>query len=327
MLVVFKTIAGQIINLDLQPNMSVDDIKAILLKNHSLDVDKLIHQGKVLAGPSLVSELDIKEGHQVIMMLKKVAAKPTPATPTPTPVQPAPVTPVPSTPVPAPQPVTPVSAQPATPTTPLTSTADMVVGPELQATIQQMCDMGFEREQCIRALRAAYNNPDRAMQYLLDGIPENLQHQPAPAAAAPASHPTPATPPAFAQLGQDDEEGEGEEGAWAGTPQQLADLERILMMIRQNPQATQAILQQVGQQRPDLLQVIAQNQGRISSLLESAEPAETVIHLSAADREAVDRLMQLGFTERQVLEAFLACDRDESLAANYLFENQGDDNN
>lgn len=32
--------------------------------------------------------------------------------------------------------------------------------------------MGFEREDCIKALRAAFNNSERAIEYLLNGIPE-----------------------------------------------------------------------------------------------------------------------------------------------------------
>lgn len=47
--------------------------------------------------------------------------------------------------------------------------SNLVAGNNLEATIQQILDMGggsWDRDTVTRALRAAYNNPERAVEYL-----------------------------------------------------------------------------------------------------------------------------------------------------------------
>jgi len=329
---------------------------------------KIIFKGKVLPDTDTVGTVTLGPTDFFVVMISKPKAEPAPqstlapaatqtsstttsaptstttttaTTPTPAPAVTT-TTPAPSTTAPAPitaaQPGEKISTQ---------SDDSFVKGAAYENVVNQLMEMGFERQLVVKALRAAFNNPDRAVEYLFNGIPASAEAesqappqgipQAAPQAApqsAPQSIPqsttqtAPQTTP-FPQPNQQE--------ATGGSPldflRNQEQFRQLRQMIQANPQLLQPILQQLGQTNPHLLQTINENREEFLRLLR--EPAGAggeggalppgYIQVTQEEKEAIERLQGLGFDRQKVIEAFFACDKNETLAANYLFDHANDD--
>ncbi|RYR63895.1 hypothetical protein Ahy_A04g021646 isoform B [Arachis hypogaea] len=229
--------------------------------------------------------------------------------------------------------------------------SNLVGGSNLEQTIQQIMDMGggnWDRDTVTRALRAAYNNPERAIDYLYSGIPEAAEVA-VPVPQFPGSQTTEtagvtagAVPglPNSSPLNMFPQETISGAGPGLGSLDFLRNnpqFQALRSMVQSNPQILQPVLQELGKQNPNLLRLIQEHHAEFLQLInEPVEGSEGdifdqpeqdmphAINVTPAEQEAIARLEALGFDRASVIEAFLACDRDEQLAANYLLENAGD---
>ena len=261
----------------------------------------------------------------------------------------------------------------------------MALGQERASTIANMESMGFKRTDIDAAMRAAFFNPDRAVEYLLNGIrsifsgSSDLRNQQRGSRQAEARKPPllliqplllpppPATSPSTysKQLRRQVSKAEGQEGREPASGASAAgaaaaavgnldflrnnpQFQQLRQLVQQQPQMLEPILQQVSAGNPQLAQLITQRPEEFMQLLAEENeddaalpPGAQAISVTEEERDAIDRvcnekaclktmltvhqLCRLGFERNLVIQAYFACDKNEELAANFLFEQPEDD--
>jgi UV excision repair protein RAD23 len=249
--------------------------------------------------------------------------------------------------------------------------------------VANLTSLGFPEDQVRAALTAAFGSPDRAAEYLFNGIPAN----------APAAGGAGGAGGAGMDAGDGEDDGEDDDGEdddddmddgdedgaddslgldepaevdvemmenneeiAAGAEELTGRIERLRSIIMARPELLPQILNEISNANPQLGAMIRANPEAVMQMLTqgaadirtaalanvnaarggggaggaagapgapgaAAQPAVQRIALSPAEQASVQNLIGLGFTPRRALEAFLICDRNEEMAANYLFEN------
>ncbi|KAI3727132.1 hypothetical protein L1987_66941 [Smallanthus sonchifolius] len=366
-----KTLKGSHFQIRVQPSDTIMAVKKNIedvqgKDNYPCGQQLLIHNGKVLKDETTLADNKVSEEGFLVVMLSKSkssgsggasSAQPSSTT--------APASNPTSTPDASSQPqaskTSTSSSGPATAPAPAPVTASLisdtygqaasnvVTNNSIEQNIQHILDIGggsWDKETVTRALQAAYNNPERAIDYLYSGIPDTVEvavpvtqlpaTQAATASAAPLSGGPNASPlNLFPQ-----EIPSGAAGGNLGSLDFLRNNQQFLAlrtMVQSNPQILQPMLQELGKQNPQLLGLIQENNAEFLQLINEPVDASEgdlfdqgdqemphAISVTPAEQEAIERLEAMGFDRTLVIEAFLACDRNEELAANYLLENAGD---
>ncbi|KAL9602587.1 MAG: hypothetical protein Q9219_001731 [cf. Caloplaca sp. 3 TL-2023] len=398
----FRDLKQQKFEIEAEPSQTIGEIKEKISKEKGWEAgqQKLIYSGKILQDANTVESYSIEEKGFIVCMYSKPKATPAssssnpkpPSTPAPsnakTPVPPA--APVQSSNITANAPATPSPAPTASATNEAGNFSDpsaLTLGPQREAAVQNMESMGFPRAEIDRAMRAAYFNPDRAVEYLLNGIPENVQQEQEQAPrgttgggrqAPPAAQQQPTAAPtapttgdpgsdaadqpinlfeAAAQAGRGGTgagtagrgrgaaaAGAGAAGIGAGAGRGAAGVanldflrnnpqfQQLRQIVQSQPQMLEPILQQVGAGNPQLAQIIQEHPDQFLQLLGEeadndapAPPGAQEVFVNEDEREAIERLCRLGFDRDMVIQAYFACDKNEELAANFLFDQPPED--
>lgn len=360
---------------------------------------KLIFSGKVLKDDVTLEKCKIKENDFLVVMVTKSKKAPAPtsvstapgntdsagrATASP-PAATAVAAAIPAASAPAPIASVPASEFPA-------------------EVVSSLTGMGFPEDMVLACLKAAHGNPDVAVEFLTNGIPDNVAQVTSSSSLGAVSSSTPSS--SIDNL-----------AALRSHPQ----LNQLRRLVQTNPQALQAVLTQIGQQQPELLQAINTNQAAFLELMNEpidesssgattstaptsadvgapstgagiggmmpnpgdmarmlsglseveinematmmgltsqqlrataqaigsmppdqfqqhmmqamggggnagmdAPPGQQVIRLTDEEMASVNRLTEMGFDRNEAVQAFLACDKNEALAANLLMDSMSD---
>uniref|UniRef100_A0A8D2DDI9 UV excision repair protein RAD23 n=1 Tax=Sciurus vulgaris TaxID=55149 RepID=A0A8D2DDI9_SCIVU len=303
--ITLKTLQQQTFKIRMEPDETVKVLKEKIEAEKGRDAfpvagQKLIYAGKILSDDVPIRDYRIDEKNFVVVMVTKAKAgqgtsAPPEVSPTAVPESSTPFPPTPASGMSHPPPTSREDKSPSEESAPTTSpesvsgsvpssgssgreedaASTLVTGSEYETMLAEIMSMGYERERVVAALRASYNNPHRAVEYLLTGIPGSPEPEHGSVQESQVSE-QPATEAA----------GENPLEFLRDQPQ----FQNMRQVIQQNPALLPALLQQLGQENPQLLQLKA-----------------------------------LGFPESLVIQAYFACEKNENLAANFLLSQNFDD--
>lgn len=322
---------------------------------------KFVYLGKVLPDDKTLESFKIKEGDAIIFMISKTKKSATPSSEQPQASKPEKESSKESEDKGSAAPA--AEEESGTGASGAQAGSIFAQGDERENNIRNIMEMGYERPQVEAALRAAFNNPHRAVEYLLTGIPESLQ-APQPNYSALSGGAQPAVEAESTHNEEEENEhgenlfeaaaaaaaqegGAGDQDAAEGAGDDLNEENQMRLLraaLQTNPELIQPLLEQLAASNPQVAALIQQDpEGFIRSFLGSGEdldfefeegegdaeggesggqgeqPGTVRIELTEQDESAINRLCELGFDRNLVIQVYMACDKNEEVAADILF--------
>jgi UV excision repair protein RAD23 len=219
--------------------------------------------------------------------------------------------------------------------------------------------MGFDQTQCLQAINAAKGSVQIAIEYLYNGIPPNLGYEDngiinqdninENADYEEDEEDLYIPPEVLDTINLED-------------PNALSNIASVLkVLISSSPQSLQNILEEVEDTNPEIIDFIKQNETEFKLMMsqpvneddrnvfktailgvvgnnnqpnnvphdnnyqeeESLEDLDNMTKdFTDKDRESITNLVNLGFTEIDAIQAYVACGKNEAFAADFLFQDK-----
>lgn len=334
MKITIKTLKQEAFQIEVDPEK--DTVRTLKEKfsreskqDYPVERQRLIYLGKIMEDDDPLSQYNLDDKKFVVVMNKKPAAAPAAAEPAAAPTATSS----------AKSESAPAASAAATekPKEEEKPKEDKKPEPEppqddIQIKIQRITEMGYSEEEARIALEICDNNPDRAVEYLLSEIA------------------TSSMPPSAGGGGGGGSALGGSGGLAGSQESRLAFLREhptfleMKRLLQEDPSLLPQLLQKIQSSNPDLMRIISENQVEFLALInegaDGAGPdgrsggvprelettaAAMVDSLTQSDMDAIDRLKALGYPEHLVIQAYIACERNEYQAAEFLVSQTLDD--
>lgn len=312
---------------------TVEELKKTIENVHNFDSTslKLVFNGVVLDNAKKLSEIGIKESSVIVMMTSKAKPVNVPKEEAKTEEK------VQNTGTTGTNVSNTSTSGTGNANTGSTTTTQQRPQADYSTQVKDLMDMGFPKTESEAAIKAARGDVNVAIEFLYNGIPENL--------------------PQESSSGSGSGSGSGSAG---GVIKNIASIVKIL--CQNDPSQLQNILLSLQQSSPELIQLIRENEEEFKNLLQQpiteedmaaftqfnnqaglggqsgqgqtrqtgqsgsgqsgSRQGREVIKLSQEDYTAVNTLKEYGFSEMDAVQAYFACDKNIEHAANLLFENK-----
>lgn len=334
MKITIKTLKQEAFQIEVDPEK--DTVRTLKEKfsreskqDYPVERQRLIYLGKIMEDDDPLSQYNLDDKKFVVVMNKKPAAAPAAAEPA---AAPAATSSAKSESAPAASAT--ATEKPKEEEKPKEDKKPEPEPPQddIQIKIQRITEMGYSEEEARIALEICDNNPDRAVEYLLSEIA------------------TSSMPPSAGGGGGGGSALGGSGGLAGSQESRLAFLREhptfleMKRLLQEDPSLLPQLLQKIQSSNPDLMRIISENQVEFLALInegaDGAGPdgrsggvprelettaAAMVDSLTQSDMDAIDRLKALGYPEHLVIQAYIACERNEYQAAEFLVSQTLDD--